>query len=195
MGEQATAQLANAAAVPAPVRGMLQRKCACGNHTIAEAGCESCKKEAAAGQTLQRAAVNPRAVDEVPPIVHEVLRSPGQPLDAPTRAFMEPRFGQDFSRVRVHTDTRAAESARAVNALAYTMGHNLVFAVGEYSPQTLEGKRLLAHELTHVIQQRRSGYHPQAQHRLRVSDKDDPAEREADAMAGRIFTPASGQTL
>ncbi|HLM55850.1 MAG TPA: DUF4157 domain-containing protein [Pyrinomonadaceae bacterium] len=86
--------------------------------------------------------------------MHEALNSSGQPLDAQTRSFMESRFGHDFSRVRVHTDARAAESARSVNALAYTVGHDVVFAEGSYAPQTGEGRRLLAHELTHVVQQR-----------------------------------------
>lgn len=90
---------------------------------------------------------------EAPPIVAEVLRSPGQPLDAATRAFMEPRFGWDFSRVRVHTDEKAAESSRAVQAKAYTVGSNVVFAAGEYAPGTNEGQRLLGHELAHVAQQ------------------------------------------
>src|SRR5205085_3153068 len=70
-----------------------------------------------------------------------------------TRTFMEPRFGHDFSRVRVHADGRAAESARSVNALAYTVGEDLVFGAGQYAPGTSAGKRLLAHELSHVVQQ------------------------------------------
>ncbi|MFJ9036635.1 DUF4157 domain-containing protein [Streptomyces sp. NPDC102406] len=77
----------------------------------------------------------------------------GQPLSAATRAFMEPRFGHDFGRVRVHTDAGAAASARAVHADAYTLGHHLVFAAGQYAPETSQGQRLLAHELTHVVQQ------------------------------------------
>lgn len=81
------------------------------------------------------------------------LEGGGQSLPEATRAFMEPRFGYDFSHVRVHTDARAAESAQAVNALAYTIGHDIVFGPGEYAPATVEGKRLLAHELVHVIQQ------------------------------------------
>jgi hypothetical protein len=81
---------------------------------------------------------------------------PGQPLDAATRNFFEPRFGHDFSAVRIHSDTRAAESAQAVNALAYTTGRNIVFAAGQYSPELPAGRKLLAHELTHVVQQ--SGY-------------------------------------
>jgi hypothetical protein len=87
-------------------------------------------------------------------LIQSVLSSPGQPLDATTRSFMEPRFRQDFSRVRVHTDRQAAESARAVNARAYTVGWNVVFGVGQYALQTSVGRRLLAHELTHVVQQK-----------------------------------------
>ena len=89
--------------------------------------------------------------------VDKVLSSPGQPLDAATRSFFEPRFGHDFGQVRIHTDTKAAESARTVNALAYTSGSDVVFATGQYDPVTATGKRLLAHELTHVIQQESTG--------------------------------------
>lgn len=85
--------------------------------------------------------------------VHQVLNSPGQPLDPVTRSFMEPRFSHDFSHVRVHDDSRAADSAKAVNAHAYTVGRHIVFASGQYSPATLAGQRLLAHELVHAIQQ------------------------------------------
>ncbi len=144
---------------------------------------------------VQPAATAPYTRQYAPPIVHEVLAAPGQPLDAGTRNFMESRFHQDFSHVRVHTDARAARSARAINALAYTMENNLVFAPGQYRPQTLEGKRLLAHELTHVIQQRGVGHHAGAQPSLRVSERDDPAEREADAMAKRVLTPNPAPTL
>ncbi len=101
-------------------------------------------------QRRSHAQINPIVV---PPIVNEVLHSPGQPLDTATRAFMEPRFGHDFGKVRVHTDARAAESALAVNALAYTLGRDVVFGAGQYNISTTEGKRLLAHELTHVVQQ------------------------------------------
>jgi hypothetical protein len=91
-----------------------------------------------------------------PPIVHEVLRSSGQPLNLATRAFMEPRFGHDFSQVRVHTDSKAAESALDLNANAYTAERNIVFGAGQFLPGTQAGRQLLAHELTHVVQQRRS---------------------------------------
>jgi len=89
---------------------------------------------------------------EIPPIVHEVLRSPGQPLDKETRNYFEPRFGHDFSQVRVHTDSKAAESARAVNALAYTVGKDVVFGAGQYTPGIAKNKWLIAHELTHIVQ-------------------------------------------
>ena len=92
-----------------------------------------------------------------PPMVHGVLRSPGQPLDAATRDFMEPRFGRDFSGVRVHTDGDAAESSRFLNAVAYTVGRDIVFGHGQYAPQTGPGRRLIAHELTHVVQQHATG--------------------------------------
>ncbi len=108
------------------------------------------------GGTLQRAAQHP-GTSTIPPLVQVALRSVGQPLDASTRAFMEPRLGHDFSKVRVHTDAQAAESASAVNALAYTVGRNIAFAAGQYAPGTPAGRRLLAHELTHVVQQSNRG--------------------------------------
>lgn len=92
-----------------------------------------------------------------PRSVNDTLRTPGRPLDTATRAFMEPRFGRDFSRVQVHTDAKAAESARAVNATAYTVGPDVVFAAGAFQPHIDSGRRLLAHELTHVVQQTRFG--------------------------------------
>ena len=88
-----------------------------------------------------------------PPIVHDVLQSSGEPLEGATRALMEERFGYDFGNVRIHRDARAAESARTVHAEAYTVGHDIVFNSGGFAPQTEIGRRLLAHELTHVVQQ------------------------------------------
>ena len=81
------------------------------------------------------------------------LKDGGQPLPKSARAFFEPRFGQDFSRVRAHTDAQAAETAQTLNARAFTMGHDIVFGAGQYVPGTSEGRRLMAHELTHVMQQ------------------------------------------
>src|SRR5262249_9042873 len=89
----------------------------------------------------------------MPPTVHEALRSPGRPLDTPTRAFMQSRFGHDFTHVLVHTDASAAHATRALNALAYASGRHIVFAAGHYVPATIAGRRLLAHELAHVVQQ------------------------------------------
>jgi len=138
--------------------GLLQRKCACGTHTSGSAECEECGKKP--GGIMQRKSRDSGEVSETPPIVHEVLRSPGQPLDTFSRAFMEPRFHHDFSRVRVHSDARAAESALAVNALAYTVGQHVVFGAGQYTPYSASGQRLMAHELTHVVQQSGSQLDP-----------------------------------
>jgi Domain of unknown function (DUF4157) len=104
---------------------------------------------------LQRQAAAPQAAPTMaaPPLVHEVLGTRGEPLDAALRARLQPRFGHDFSRVRVHTDERAAASAQAVQATAYTVGRDIVFARGAYAPGTSAGQHLLAHELAHVVQQ------------------------------------------
>ena len=120
-------------------------------HTAPSASETTRATDAEAG--LQRTAAGVELANGAPPLVHDVLRSPGEPLDASVRAFMEPRFGHDLSQVRVHTDARAAESARAVNALAYTVGQNVVFGPGEYAPRSIAGRWLLAHELVHVLQQ------------------------------------------
>src|SRR5215469_1655889 len=101
---------------------------------------------------LQRSAVNANPVLSVPSNVHETLRSRGQPLDMATRAFMEPRFGCDFSHVRVHTDSQAASSVLSVAANAYAVGNHIVFGAGKFAPHLTEGKRLIAHELVHTIQ-------------------------------------------
>lgn len=89
----------------------------------------------------------------VPPVVHHVLRSAGRPLDSDSQAFMETRLGHDFGHVRVHTDAKAAQSAQSVNALAYAVGNHVVFAHGRYAPNSIAGRQLLAHELTHTAQQ------------------------------------------
>lgn len=129
---------------------LLQRKLACDGSPGLAGECP-CKKKKLG---LQRKSMNQAEPTEIPHIVHEVLQSPGQPLYHATRAFMEPRFGHDFSLVRVHRDAKAAESARSVGAKAYTIGQHIVFADGLYAPHTLRGEKLLAHELTHVVQRR-----------------------------------------
>jgi len=190
---------------------LLQRQCACGGTPGPTGECAACGKRRKAA--LQRASQCASGFNLAPPMVQEVLRSPGQPMDGATRTQMETRFGHDFSgvrvqrvqgpaasrltvgaahdpaeheadrmatqvvdsatpartpaglrpdfgRVRIHSDARAAASARAVNALAYTVGQDVVFGAGRYQPHSQVGQRLLAHELTHVLQQ---GAHPLVQ--------------------------------
>jgi hypothetical protein len=137
----------------------VQRKCSCGGMC---ARCSTKHAEDEHGEVLRKT-VAPRFASigsmssgsqrSAPPIVQEVLHSPGESLPAATRAFFEPKFAHDLSRIRVHADDRAAESARAIQARAYTVGHNIVFGPKQYQPGTVDGRRLLAHELTHSIQQ------------------------------------------
>ncbi len=133
-----------------PAGATLRRKCACGGSHNGHADCAECHRK----RPLQRKPTGGAERGGVPAIVHDVLRTPGQPLDAGTRTFMALRFGHDFRDVRVHRDGQAAQSARAVNALGYTVGRHVVFGAGQYAPQTSEGRHLIAHELTHVLQQR-----------------------------------------
>jgi hypothetical protein len=132
------------------------RRCACGGT------CTDRQKKKSAGEKWEQ--VQTKRVNgsdggpaKAPASVYGVLRSSGQPLDRSTRAFMEPRFGRDFSRVRVHSNAAAQQSAREVNAQAYTLGPNIVFGAGRFAPTTHEGKWLIAHELTHVMQQNGAG--------------------------------------
>lgn len=131
----------------------VQRKCACGGSDEMEGECEQCKLQSEK-KTLRRKPTGPATSPCAPPIVHEVLRSSGRPLDPATRAFFEPHFCIDLGGVRVHEDSRAARSAEAINAHAYTTGYSIVFGAGRYRPESVEGRRLLAHELTHVVHQR-----------------------------------------
>ena len=171
---------------PNPLAGgplLLRRTCGCGNHTGGGA-CGNCRKKES---TLQRKDSGTNEATQPPAIVHEVLRSPGHSLDRETRVMMERRFAHDFSGVRVHIDQRAADSARAVNALAYTVGRDIVFGANQYRPGSKAGQRLLAHELTHTIQQSAiTSMQPFA-----VGRPDSPAEREADNVAARLFPPSA----
>jgi hypothetical protein len=182
-----------------PSRNVLQRKCACGGRAGPVGECEECRHH-----RLQRSPTHHTAPSTMPSIVHDVLSSSGEALNANTRAWMETRFGDapvrpienarvqsqltlspaddeyeraadaraaqviktravnsserfDFSGVRIHADARAIESARAMNALAYTVGRDIVFGAGQYAPETEAGRRLIAHELTHVVQQSNAG--------------------------------------
>jgi hypothetical protein len=169
---------------------LLQRKpgksgCGCGS-------CDKCK-----GAALQRSATASNDFGEAPPIVHEALRGQGRPLDAQTRSYFEPRLGQDFSEVRVHTGGLAAQSARAVAARAYTVGSDVVFDEGRFAPHSVEGRHLLGHELAHVVQQRGGGLTPGTG--LRVGAANDAyeaaADRAADAVArGGHASPGAAQS-
>ncbi|HEY4677149.1 MAG TPA: DUF4157 domain-containing protein [Candidatus Angelobacter sp.] len=182
---KSTNQVAPAPSTSPATSGLLQRKCACGKNASGGEQCEDCKKK-----TLQRHAVSHSGSAIAPPIVHEVLRSPGQPLGKTTRDFMEPKFGHDFSHVRVHTDERAAESARAVDARAYTVGNHIAFDSRNYSPGSRDGQKLIAHELAHTIQQKDAGnWNASA---LEVAPSTTPAESSADAVAEAV---ATGQSI
>ena len=122
-----------------------QRQCACGGT------CPKCQTQQLV-QEHERLRTKRIGSDDLGQTA-ALLRSSGQPLDAATRAYFEPRFGHDFSGVRVHTNPRAADSVRSVGALAYTVGPNVVFSAGRYDPSSTAGRQLLAHELTHVRQQ------------------------------------------
>ena len=167
-------------AKPAPagptVHGILQR---CGPVPC------NCPDRDDSSSLLRRSAVEPRAGDVpgVPPIVREVLRSPGQPLASDVRAFYESRFGHDFSAVRLHSDPEAAHSARAVGARAYTVGTDIVLGGGSRTADMGTGSRLLAHELAHVVQQGRGA---RALEKLTIGEPGSSAEREAEYAADRV---------
>jgi hypothetical protein len=148
--------------------------------------CATCEED----EKLRKKPAGPEAAPTGAAIgmVHDVLRSPGQPIDPATRAFMEPRFGYDFSRVRIHVDTQAADAARAVNALAYSVGNDVVFAAGRYNPGSNTGRRLIAHELVHVLQQSNGTARARTtEASLAVGDPDDALEREADRLSSRVL--------
>lgn len=127
----------------------------------------------------QRSSSAPAArASAAPPSVHAALEGQGQPLDAATRAMMEPRLSHDLSEVRVHTDGKAEDSAEQVQARAYTVGKDIVFGAGQYDPQSDQGWQLLAHELSHVIQQSAATqYRRDAP--LPITASYDPSEQEA----------------
>jgi hypothetical protein len=125
--------------------------------------------------------------------VHDVVASRGTPLDPGTRFDMERAVGHDFGDVEVHTDAQAAASARAVQAHAYTVGSHIVFGEGRYRPETDDGRRTLAHELTHVVQQRQGPVDgTRAAGGIRVSDPSDRFESEADNVADRVMSGIGG---
>jgi len=193
--------------VPAPSRTsaphlLLQKKeghCACGG------GCPRCEgrlqnpllkisnpgdeHELAAGRIADHVMRSPEpaahhstpSVRDDHSIISKALHSSGRPLDGETRAYMEPRFGRDFSNVRVHTDSTAAESAQAVGANAYTVGSDIVFNTGKYAPARSSGLKLLAHELAHVSQQ------------STAASGVVELWRDADDLTGRARYPTTGE--
>jgi hypothetical protein len=131
---------------------LLQRKCACGG----SGECDACGEERKIQKKHQLSALadaRTRSSASLPAAVRAGVESAGRPLDTKTRREMEHRFGVDFSQVRIHSGSQAAESALAVGALAYTTGREIVFGPGKFEPHTLAGRKLLAHELAHVVQQ------------------------------------------
>ena len=191
MNKTTVAQQAKAVSFLPPSQGLLQRKCACGNHTVAGGECAECAKKKSGLQRklsigasndpleleadrvadqvmsapansavsstplrIQRFSGNTNSEGDVAPTsVDRVLASSGKPLEPTLRQDMEHGFRHDFTQVRVHTGEAAEQSSKDVNANAYTVGNNIVFRTGHYAPETQQGRRLFAHELTHVIQQ------------------------------------------
>ena len=147
-------------------------------------------------KTAGNASVSAALEEQEPSLVKDVVRSGGgSPLDRDTRGFMESRLGADFSDVRVHTDGKATESARSVQAYAYTVGNDVVFQSDKFAPDSDSGQRMLAHELTHVVQQR-SG--PVAGTRapggIQISNPSDSFEQAAESSADHVMSSSAPST-
>ncbi len=171
---------------------VIQRECSCGT-------CGACQEKGVEEETeskiLQRQASSAGSGETMADAGGIPTASASAPLDRQTRDFMEPRFGSDFSDVRVHSDTAAAESAQALGADAYTTGRDIYFGAGKYAPQSREGQHLLAHELTHTVQQRDDtapeGSPPQARSVV-VGSPQSPLETEAERTADQVMSSPSG---
>ena len=133
------------------------------------------------------------ATEEERSPVHDVIgKGGGSPLDESTRSSMESKFGQDFGDVRIHTDAQASQSAEAVGANAYTVGNEMVFRSGHFDASSPTGQRTLAHELSHVVQQRSGPVDgTEAAGGIRLSDPSDRFERAADATADQVMSAPS----
>jgi hypothetical protein len=136
---------------------------------------------------------------ETSPVKDVVGSGGGSPLDRDTRGFMESRLGADFSDVRVHTDGQASDSARSVQAYAYTVGNDVVFQSDKYAPESESGQRMLAHELTHVVQQRSGPVDgTPAPGGIQISHPSDSFEQAAESSADRVMsspTPSTGSAV
>ena len=178
-----------AKATPTPgiskvAKPVIQRKCLCGS-------CPDCQKKKEAVQ--KKGMGSGPSVVAAPSLVSSVIGDAGHPLDSGVRSGMESRFGQDFGNVRVHTDPRAAESARAIDAKAYTVGNHIVFGSGAYDPSSPHGQHLLAHELTHTVQQ--GGIQRMPAEGLGVGSSVDPMETEADRVADAVTAGYSAPSI
>jgi uncharacterized protein DUF4157 len=165
--------------------------------------CASCEEEEKKELQAKRIDGGGLAVGEAPSIVHEVLRQPGRPLDSGMRTFMEQRFGHDFSDVRIQDDFGAGQASLALRARAFTVGSRVLFAPGEYRPQTESGRHLLAHELAHTVQQRSPGSSALLLQRTtypnctdkQVSDMVEPAKDQAVADLNGVITSLGERPL
>lgn len=167
--------------------------CTCGRPAAPDGLCTECRRRQ---PLIQRKATSEGGQTAVPPIIQDVLKTPGRALDTCTRNFMEDRFRHNFGAVRVHTDARAAASAEAVQARAYTVGANIVFGSGQYRPGTTAGRRLLAHELVHTLQQSQLIPHIQRTPADEISSepetKDPLCDKyDFDAVRGRAISEAT----
>jgi hypothetical protein len=202
----AVAQKTAAPALTVAPTAIVQRQCDCGDHA-AGGECEECKKKrgvlarsasgpfaprgsaprgsAPRGSALGGSALRSAAPRDSLRSITETLQSPGRPLDRDVCGFMESRFQHDFSAVRVHTDAPAAASSRALQARAWALGQDVAFASGAYAPGTPAGRRLLAHELAHVVQQAHAPA-PVPHTALDLSEPGDASEREAERAANRV---------
>lgn len=166
----------------------IQRKCACGGVTGAGGGCDECQAQ---GQTVQRQATDADAQSSLPSSVTEVLQaSGGEPLSKSARGQMEGALGVGLGGARVHTGPQASRAASDISARAFTVGQDIYFGEGQYQPDTPQGQHLLAHELTHTVQQAGGG--AALQSNTLISQPDDPLEQEAEAVANHV---SSGQTV
>jgi hypothetical protein len=161
--------------------GVIHRRCACpaGGHACPE--CEIEEVEGAKGIHRKTGTSSSASLEVSENFVHGL--GPGQPMDSGVRKTMEGLFSHDFEDVRVHTDSNASQSAHSINARAFTAGRDVIFAPGEYSPQTRKGKELLAHELTHVVQQSKTAKGTGAKVHRRVNPEDVSSE-----MVGKLMT-------
>ena len=151
----------------------------------------SARRKDAASRSNEKPEADTHSSSSDAAAIRDVIQRPGVPLDGATRSVFEPRFGHDFSHVRLHIDGAAASSARRIAAPAYAAGHHLVFDYGRFAPETQQGRRLIAHELAHVAQ------HPlpssvEAGAHIRIGTASDLFERDAEMTAARVAIAPRG---